>query len=70
MLAGNRAPAGALEDSLLFILLASKMGGVLYLGGNNRSFHKEPFSFDHSVVCLSEQVCAWKPGSEGLVGFE
>ena len=31
-------PAGALEDSLLFILLASKTDGVLYLGGNNRSF--------------------------------
>ena len=28
-------------------------------------------SLDHSVVCLSEQICAWKPaGSEGLAGFE
>ena len=31
-------PAGALEDSLLSILLASKTDGVLYLGGNNQSF--------------------------------
>ena len=33
-------------------------------------FHKEPFSLDHSVVCLSEQVCVWKPGSEGQAGFD
>ena len=28
----------ALRESFLFILLASKTGGVLYLGGSNRSF--------------------------------
>ena len=32
-------------------------------------FYKEPFSLDHSVVCLSEQVYSWKPGSERLVVF-
>ena len=46
------------------------MGGVVYLGGKQLIFHKELFSLDHSVVCLNEQVYAWKSGSEGLAGFE
>ena len=55
--------------SLLFKLLArNTVEFCTYVG--EPIFHKEPFSLDHSVVCLNEQVYAWKSGSEGLAGFE
>ena len=53
-------------------LLALNTGGVLCLSGNNRSFDKEQFSLDHSVVCITDRFLKEIPGSvcvEGLLSL-